>query len=566
MKIIILILLTGLFFHSCSLKEESQNIFRYNEAQGIENLDPVMCSNYPAIWPVMQSLEGLLEFDKDMNLQNLLAESYSISEDGLTYTFSIRKNVYFHDDECFPDKKGRMLTSYDFKYCFQRVCDPRTKTRGAWLFRDRVTGAVEFINSIQSGNSPQANAVKEITGIQCTDSFTLAITLTKPFAPFLSILTMCYAYVYPHEAVEYYKENFGYHTVGTGPFKFVKWEFDKELVFEKNQNYWSTTRLVEKKNKQGNPLVYLDGFKVTFTRSPETEFLDFKEGRIDYYSPSPEILSQITDENGKLLEQYDFDMVKQPWLNTVYLAVQLDKNMPGGKNNILAENKKLRQAISYAIDREKIVKYVLKFKGIPAENGPIPIGMPGYSKDVTGYNYDKDKAVKLLGEAGYPDGKGLSLKLTISNEETQKLIGEAVQAQLKDVGIDVQLDFIQGSTLRSSQVGGELAFWRANWGADYFDPENFMALFYSKNKTPNGPNYTHYSNPKTDSLYDLAMRLTDFNTRAKMYNEMERIVMEDAPWILLIYNEIIYLKSKRIKGMYIDGLNNLILRWGRIEG
>jgi peptide/nickel transport system substrate-binding protein len=553
MKKSLIVLFACLLLYSCSRKEESQNIFRYNEAQGIENLDPVMCSNYPAIWPVMQSLEGLLQFDKDMNLQSMLAESYTISNDGLVYTFNITKNVFFHDDECFPDKKGRLLNSYDFKYCFERVCDPRTKTRGAWLFRDRVKGAVEYINSKQSG----VIDVNEITGIQCPDSFTLVINLTKPFAPFLSILTMCYAYVYPHEAVEYYKENFGYHTVGTGPFKFVKWEFDKELVFEKNQNYW-------KKNKAGNPLVYLDGFKVTFTRSPETEFLDFKEGRIDYYSPSPEILSQITDENGKLLSQYDFEMVKQPWLNTVYLAVQLDKNMPGGKNNILAENKKLRQAISYAIDREKIVKYVLKFKGIPAENGPIPIGMPGYSKDVIGYNYDKDKAAKLLEEAGYPNGKGLSLKLTISNEETQKLIGEAVQAQLKDVGIDIQLDFIQGSTLRSSQVGGELAFWRANWGADYFDPENFMALFYSINKTPNGPNYTHYSNPKTDSLYDIGMRETDFAKRKIAYNEMERIIMEDAPWILLIYNEIIYLKSRRIQNMYIDGLNNLILRWGKI--
>ncbi len=555
MKKILFLFFLAFLFYSCSQKQESTNVFRYNEAQGIENLDPVMCSNYPAVWPLMQSMEGLVQFDKEMNLQALLAESRSISNDGLVYSFNLDKNVFFHDDECFPEGKGRKLTSFDFKYCFERVCDPRTKSRGSWLFRDRVKGAVEYINSIKENR----NDIKEISGIQCPDSFTVVITLTEPFAPFLSILTMAYAYVYPHEAVEYYKDNFGYHPVGTGPFKFVKWEFDKELVFEKNQNYW-------KKNKQGNPLVYLDGFKVTFTRSSETEFLDFKEGRLDYYSPSPEVLSQITDENGKLLPQYDFEMVKQPWLNTVYLAVQLDKDMPGGKNNILADNIKLRQAISYAIDREKIVKYVLKFKGIPANNGPIPVGMPGYSKDVIGYKYDKDKAIRLLEEAGYPNGKGLSgLKLTISNEETQKLIGEAVQAQLRDVGIDVQLDFIQGSTLRSSQVGGELAFWRANWGADYFDPENFMALFYSKNKTPNGPNYTHYSNPITDSLYDLGMKETDFAKRKVIYNEMERIVMEDAPWILLIYNEIIYLKSKRINGMYIDGLNNLVLRWAKME-
>lgn len=549
MKKYLLLLLVSLFLYSCSKKNENGNIFRYNEAQGIENLDPVMCSNYPSIWPVTQVCEGLLEFNSDMQLEPLLTRSYKISDNGTVYTFNLRTDIYFQDDDCFPNKKGRKLTSQDFKYCFERVCDPRSKTRGAWLFRDRVEGVLDFINSIKNNRFD----IKEISGFKCPDDSSFIIKLVKPFAPFLSILTMAYAVVYPHEAVEYYKDNFGYHPVGTGPYKFVKWDFDKELVFEKNQTY-------HEKDKFGGPLVYLDGFTVTFTRSSETEFLDFTNGKLDYYSPSPEILSQILDDNGNLLPKYDFDIVKQPWLNTVYLAIQLDTNMPGGKNNVLSNNKKLRQALSYAIDREKIVKYVLKNKGYPAENGPIPVGMPGYSKDVIGYKFDKEKAIKLLEEAGYLNGKGLSLKLTISNEETQKMIGEAVQAQLKDVGVDMQLDFIQGSTLRSSQVGGELAFWRANWGADYFDPENFMALFYSNNKTPNGPNYTHYSNPKADSLYELGLKETDFQKRKLLYNNMERIVMEDVPWILLLYNEIIYLKAKNVQGMYIDGLNTLILK------
>lgn len=529
------------------------NIFRYNETQGIENLDPVMSSNYPSIWPLNQCCEGLLEFDKEMNLQPLLASSYEISRDGLRYTFHIRRNVFFHNDDCFQDKRGRMLVSKDFKYCFERVCDPRTKTRGAWLFRGKVEGATDYINSIQE----KKNFLNGITGIACPDDSTLVIALEKPFAPFLSILTMAYAFVYPHEAVEYYKENFGYHPVGTGPFRFVKWDFDKELVFEKNQNYWKKNNPTQ---ANGSPIVYLDGFTVTFIRSAETEFLDFEEGKLDYHSPSPEIMSQILDENGKLLPKYDFELVKQPWLNTVYLAVQMDKSMPGGINNPLSDNKKLRQAINYAIDREKIVRYVLKFKGHPAENGPIPIGMPGYSSEISGYRYDKGKATKLLEESGYPNGKGLNLKLTISNEETQKMIGEAVQAQLKEIGIDLQLDFIQGSTLRSSQVGGELAFWRANWGADYFDPENYIALFYSKNKTPDGPNYTHYSNLVVDSLYELGVKETDFNKRKEIYKQAEKIIVDDSPWIFLLYNEIIYLRSKRIKNMYIDGLNTLVLK------
>lgn len=548
-----LFLAITVFIVSCSKEQTTDKIFKYNESQGIENLDPVMCSNYPSGWPLQQMMEGLLEYTQDMNLDASLAKSHSISSDGLIYTFTIRKNVFFHDNACFPDGKGRELKASDFKYCFERLCDPRTKTRGAWLFRDKVKGALEYINSIKENY----NNVKEITGIQAPNDTTLEITLNKPFAPFLSILTMAYAFVYPKEAVEYYKDNFGYNPVGTGPFKFVKWEVDRELEMAKNPNYWSL-------NKAGKPLVYLDGIKVSFIKSSETAFLDFQQGKFDYYDPSPEVLSQITDETGKLKPEYDFDLVKQPWLNTVYLGVQLDKNVPGGKNNPLTDNKKLRQAINYAVDREKIINYVLKFRGTPGVNGPIPPGMPGYNKDLKGYSYDIAKAKQLLTEAGYPDGKGLSLKLTVSNDDTQKLIGESVQAQLKDLGIDAQLDFMQASTLRSSQVGGEIAFWRGNWGADYFDPENFMALFYSKNHTPMGPNYTHYTNAKADSLYELAMKLTDFPARVKLYNEMEQIVLEDSPLIILYYNQIVYLKNKKVSNMYIDGLNTMILKRARI--
>lgn len=550
----LLLLLTSVFIISCSKQQTSDKVFKYNEAAGIENLDPVMCSNFAATWPLQQMMEGLVCYTQDMTMSSLIAKSHNISADGLVYTFDLFRDVRFHDDACFPNGKGRDVKSQDFKYCFERLCDSRTKTRGSWLFRDKVKGATEYINSIKENKFD----VKEITGIQCPNDSTLTITLTKPFAPFLSILTMQYASVYPKEAVEHYKDNFGYHPVGTGPFKFVKWEVDRELEMTKNENYW-------KQNKQGNPIVYLDGINVSFIKSSETAFLDFQQGKFDYYEPSPEVLSQITDENGALEPEYDFELIKQPWLNTVYLAIQLDNNMPGGKNNLLSENKKLRQAINYAIDRQRLLKFVLKNRGIAGENGPIPVGMPGFNKDTKGYKFDKEKAKQLLTEAGYPGGKGLSLKLTVSNIETQKLIGETVQAQLKDIGIEVQLDFIQGSTLLSSQVGGELAFWRGNWGADYFDPENFMALLYSKNKTPNGPNYTHYGTSATDSLYELAMRLTDFNTRAKLYNEMENIVMEDSPWIILYYNQIIYLKQKRVKGMYVDGLNTMILKWAKME-
>ena len=157
--------------------------------------------------------------------------------------------------------------------------------------------------------------------------------------------------------------------------------------------------------------------------------------------------------------------------------------------------------MNYAIDREKIVKYVLKGKGTPGIHGPLPKGMPGYSDEVKGYTYDRQKAIELLKESGYPDGKGLDLKLVFHNDESQRELCEAIQAQFKEIGIDLKIEEMLGATHRSAQNEGKLTFWRANWVADYYDPENYYALFYSKNATPIGPNTSHFSNPKVDSLY-----------------------------------------------------------------
>jgi len=153
------------------------------------------------------------------------------------------------------------------------------------------------------------------------------------------------------------------------------------------------------------------------------------------------------------------------------------------------------------------------------------------------------------------------LTLYISNDELQKNIAIAIQEQLKEIGIEIKLEQTLQSSLNTQQQQGELAFTRGNWGADYFDPENFMSLFYSKNIIPFGPNKTGYSNPEIDSMYGKSIRITDFEARKKIYNEMERIVIEDAAWIYLYYNQKIYLLQKGVNGFFLDGLNNLILKY-----
>jgi len=528
-----------------------------NLSLGLETLDPVLSNSPQSIWVLNSIMDGLVKYDKDNNIISYIAKSWKISADGLIYTFILRNDVKFHNDACFMKTKGegRIVNASDIKYCFERLSDPTTRTRGLWLFRDKVKGVNEF-TEYKSGN--KSKEVNDITGIKVLNDSTVSIELTEPFAPFLSLLTMSYGFIYPHEAVEYYGNNFNFHPVGTGAFRFVRWDLDKELILEKNKNYFE-------KDSSGYSLPYLETIKFSFTQSRETEFLDFLNGKYDYNEPTAEVLEALTNDKGKLIdeENKNYKLVRQPWLNTVYLIMVQNKSLPAGIHSPFTGNLKLRQAINYAIDREKIVKYVLKNRGIAAHNGPLPPGMPGYNDSLKGYIYNKDMALKLLTEAGYPRGIGLDLTLVISNDELQRSIAIAIQDQLKDVGINLKIEQILQASLNTKQQDGEFEFTRGNWGADYFDPENFMALFSSKNIIPHGPNKTGYSNPKVDELYIRAMKINDFDERKKLYNEMERIVLDDAAWVFLYYNQRVYLLQKNVNGFYLDGLNNLVLKYAR---
>lgn len=554
-KLFCLLLLFPFILTSCSeTTTESGNIFVMNQNLGVETLEPVMSNTGQTIWALSIMMEGLVEFNKDNEIQPCIAKSWEISDDGLDYTFTLRDDVYFHDDECFPDGKGRKVTAFDFEYCLTRVNDPKSMTRGSWVWRDKILGASEFIEARSKDSDNPSN----ISGIKAVDDSTLVLTLVSPFAPFISTLTMSYGYVYPKEAVEFYGKDFGQNPVGTGPFKFVNWDVGRELNFTRNDNYWD-------KDENGNQLPYLDGIRMTFTQSSETEFLDFVNGRYDFHMPSSETYEQITDQVGKLLapESKDYDLIKQPWLQTVFFGMMQSPDLPGGINGPFATNKKLRQALNYAIDREKIIQFVLNNRGIAAHNGPIPPGMPGYDPGIKGYSYDPQKARELLAEAGFPNGQGLNLTLHTGNDEIQKTISIAVQEQLRSFGIDLKLDQMLQATLISSQEDGVFPFWRASWGADYFDPENFMALFYSKNITPKGPNRVGYSNPEVDRLYELGLIETDFQKRKLLYDEIQRIVIEDAAWLFLYYNEQVYLIKNNVEGFYIDGLNTIRLKEAR---
>jgi len=534
MKPAVLTILISLFFFSCTEKEtiKHPNVFRYNESKGIATLDPAFAKSQVLIWPVNQIFNGLVQMDNQLLIKPCIAKAWEIAESGKQYTFYLRNDVRFHHSNLFPDGKGRIVTAHDFEYSLNRIIDPKTGSPGAWIF----------------------NQVAE-NGIAAIDDTTLQIKLKNPFPAFLGLLTMPYCSVVPKEALDYYKQDFRNHPVGTGPFQFKLWKEGEKLILTKNPNYFE-------KDEKGNPLPYLDAVSITFINDKQSEFLEFLKGNIDFISGlSPANKDELITRNGRLNPKYknQIKMISQSYLNTEYLGFLLDTSKISNKKSPVL-NKKIRQAINYGFDRKKMMKYLRNNIGTPAINGFIPKGMPSFSDEVKGYEYKPGKTRELLKEAGYPNGEGLpQIKLTTTSDYLD--LCEYIQQELAQFGIEINIDVSTGATFREMVAHSKLEFFRGSWIADYPDAENYMALFYSKNFSPTGPNYTHYANKSFDYLYQKAMDETIDSIRYKLYRQMDRIVMNDAVVVPLYYDEAVRFVHENINGFESNPMNLLNLKY-----
>jgi peptide/nickel transport system substrate-binding protein len=525
----ICIILASAFLASCGDAETQKDAtFTYNEPQGLTTLDPAMAGISGPIHIGGHIFETLVKLDSNGGIIPGLAKSWTVDETGLNWTFSLLTDISFHKDSCFGAPSfTRKFKADDVKFSFERICDARTKTTGFWIFRDRVLGADEFHEATKNGL-----ADRNIKGIKVINDSTVALTLHKPFAPLLSLLTMPYCRIIPKEAIQMYGESFGDHPIGTGPFAFHKWEQDRFIELKRNPLYHEF-------DESGKQLPYLDTVIVQFIKDTKTEFLEYDNGNLDMIlSIDPIFLPRVL-ENDKLTSSYaSHNLYREEAQDIVFCGIMLDEHANAETSRIpLWKSQKIRQALNYAIDRKALCKYVLKGKGIPAEHGPLSPSMPGFSNEVKGYAYDPVKAKTLLMEAGYPGGKGLpEILLQSGNNATTVQVIEALQQQWLKFGIKValrQVNFPEHSAMMHS---GKLGFWRGNWIADYPDPENVLALFYSKMASPKGLNDTRFSHRGVDSLYELALWPgLSTEQRFKAYNEMERIIIDQAPWVFLYY-------------------------------
>ena len=573
------LVLSLLLFSSC-VKSNSDNenlkIFKYNESAGILTLDPIYAKDLPHIWACNQIFNGLVAFDDEMNVVPAIAKSWDISEDGMTYTFVLRDDVYFHEDECFEKttrlqdykatsdllvdlEKTRKVVAQDFVYSFNRVLDRKLNSSGSWIF----------------ANAYAFNAVNDTI---------LEINLTQPFPAFLGILSMTYASVVPHEAVEYYGTEFGRHPVGTGPFKYQYWKEGVKLVLRKNPIYFEveeTTRQQDNKttsnlcDSASLRLPYLDAVSISFLVDKQVAFMEFIKGKFHFMSGiDARYKDELLTRDGNLREEYEDEiyLIREPYLNTEYLAFFLGDDDTLSKERSLA----LRQAVSYSIDREKMLRYLRNGIGTPGNQGIIPAGLPGFKDYKTtrlqdnklvdslssglvdsdiGYPYNPKKAEQLLNDN---DLIGYELKLYTTQDYVD--IAKFVQSALTEIGLVCKVEEMMPAALREKRANGNLPFFRSSWVADYPDAENYLSLFTTSNFTPQGPNYTHYSNEKFDELYQKSLTCNDLQERAKIYHEMDSLMMTEAPVVILFYDEVLRFVNKNVEGLGSNPTNMLNLK------
>ncbi len=525
---------------SCSPKSEKgqgKTVFRYNEASGISSLDPAFARGQADIWACNQLYNGLVQMDDQLEVKPAIAKSWNISDDGKTYTFHLRNDVFFHDDAKFVSGIGRMVKSYDFVFSFKRLLDPAVASPGSWVFNYVATDSITL--------QPNFRAV---------DDTTLVIQLKQPFPPFAGLLTSLYCSVVPKEIVTFYGKDFRQHPVGTGPFRFSFWEARANLIFLKNENYFETLN--------GQKMPFVDAITISFISDRQSAFLEFVKGNLDFQSGiDASYKDELLTKNGGLREKYKskFKMETCPYLNTEYLGFLMQFSESSTTKNPLSDSR-VRKAINYAFDRKKMIAYLRNGIGTPGNYGIVPPGLPSFdSSSVKGFSYNPKLAAQLLTEAGYPGGKGLP-EITMSTTKEYQDLCEFMQGQLSESGIKIKLEVNQGASHREMVAKQKLSFFRASWIADYPDAENYLSLFYSPNFAPAGPNYTHFKSETFDKLYEEASATINDSLRFSLYRKMDQLIMDDSPVVVLYYDKVVRLYSNNISGLGKNGMNLLNIK------
>ncbi|NNU82042.1 ABC transporter substrate-binding protein [Halovulum dunhuangense] len=483
----------------------------------VATLDPAIGYDWQN-WSMIKSLfDGLMDYvPGTTELRPGLAESYEISEDGMTFTFRLRPGVKFHN--------GREMTAEDVKYSLDRVTNPATQSPGAGFF-----GSIAGYDAMSDGSATS------LGGVEVVDPLTVRITLSRPDATFLHVMALNFASVVAREAVEAAGDDFGKQPVGTGAFKLAEWTLGQRLVFEKNADYW----------RAGVP--YLDTVTFEVGQEPIVALLRLQNGEVDVPGdgiPPAKFVEVMGDP------EQAARVVEGGQLHTGYIT--LNVNTPP------LDNVNVRKAINMAINKERITQ-IINGRAVAATQ-PLPPSMPGYTEGYEGYPFDPEGAKALLAEAGLADG--FDTELYVMNTDPNPRIAQAIQQDLATIGIRASIQSLaQANVIEAGGAGNAPMIWSGGmaWIADFPDPSNFYGpILGCAGAVEGGWNWSKYCNEALDAMAVEADGITDpamSGARMAKWSDVYMGVMEDAPWVPVFNEQRYTMKSPRMGGddaLYVD--------------
>ena len=491
-------LLSALLLSGCTPEDRRPGYVYYSLAADPFTLDPALVTDVPGGTIAAKLFNGLLRIGPGLRIQPDIAKSWQVSKDGLLYSFRLRQGVKFSN--------GREVRAEDFKYSFERVLNPKTLSPNTWVL-SRIQGADDFMKGRASG----------VKGIEVKGPFELEIKLDKPFSPFPYLLAMTAAYVVPREAAEAEGLDFSSKPCGTGPFTIQRWTPNEELVLKARGDYFEGTARVK---------------GIVYRVIPEelTQVVEFELGNLDVISiPAPDYSRFRKDP------KWSRYISMQDGIDTYYLGLNCSRPP--------FNDRRLRRALNYAIDRKKILETFMENRGT-LSNGPVPPALRHWASP-SSYEYNPERARRIIRQEGFA---GVKVRFYItSGQQDVTDMAEIIQAYLAKVGIRAELKQLEWNTYKEAINQGEPDMFWLSWWADYPDPENFLyPLFDSANMGAAG-NRTRYSNPKADKLIEHGQHAASAALRDDYYRKAEDLIVSDAPWVFFWHTKSITVRQPWIK-------------------
>jgi peptide/nickel transport system substrate-binding protein/oligopeptide transport system substrate-binding protein len=502
-KLYIFVIISLIFLSSCAVDSDRKDGFIYMRLNTNPNtLDPALINNVASAEIAAKIFNGLVRLNDSLEILPDIASSWKISNDGLRYSFYLKKGVKFSN--------GREVTAHDFKYSFQRVLAKETRSPNTWVF-DKILGEKQFV----SGNA------KEVCGIKVINDYTLEITLIKPFSPFLSMLTMTTAYVVPKEEIIRHGRDFSVKPIGAGPFILTEWSLNNYIILEANIGYFQLSPKAR-------------GIYYRVIPEDLTAITQFELGNIDLISLSGQSYAMF-DKRPDMKPLIH----KIKGLDTYYLGLNCSK--------FPFSNPEIRRAIAMAIDRKKILETFYNGRGTIA-NGVVPEQLRRWLAPLE-IKFDPLMAKKIINTL-VPDG--INVTMYVSSDQEIVDIAEIIQSYLKNVGVKVTLRQLEWNAFVEAVNNGETDMFWLSWWADYPDPENFLFPLFHSSNLGSGGNRTRYSNIIVDRMIEKGQDSIDPTSINTYYKQAEDIIAQDCPWVTFWHKNDYIIQQPWIKGFKVS--------------